>query len=314
MQAFQFWGWSLTGWSLGDPVGVLTGGSLMPQRVTLFERTRNFIERRLFLFGVQMDRKLALEYHHRLEDFGAEFLYGYPSILYVFTKHLAQEGLRLPKIRAVVTTAEMLLPHYRKGIESALNCRVFDDYGCNDGGFESFECGLHRGTHYNDFQSIMEVEDGDTCSGTLLVTNLWNRSTPFIRYEVGDRVTLARDRCPCGANFPIIESVEGRTADILHFANGQSFVCPPHLFGNMDIDGWQVVQTEPCKVEIRLAKPGKMNGDYIAKVEQVMRHHLDGAIKVEVRQVEKLIVTQGGKLKPVWSEVNLKTVKHPAGI
>jgi phenylacetate-CoA ligase len=306
MQAFQIWGWSLTGYAFGDAVGVLTGGSLMPERITLFERTRMFIEHRLFLFGVNMDRKLARQYHGRLERFGAQFLYGYPSILYVFCRHLKEENLRLPKIRAVVTTAEMLLPHYREGIEDALGCLVFDDYGCNDGGFESFECNRHRGMHYNDFQSILSVEGEKSGPGTLLVTNLWNRSTPFIRYENGDRVTLAAGQCPCGSKFPMIESVEGRTADLLQFANGQTFVCPPHLFGNMQIDGWQVVQTTPSRVEVRLAKLGELDPNYLLRVEQVMRHHLNSAIEIEVKHVRQLSLTRAGKLKPVWSEVNSK--------
>jgi len=307
MHAFLLWGWSLAGYSFGDPVGVLTGGSLMPERVTLFERFRNFTERRLFLFGVQMDRKLAHAYHARLEQYGARFLYGYPSILYLFCRFLAEDHLRLPQVRAVITTAEMLLPHYREGIEAALDCRVFDDYGCNDGGFESFECSRHRGWHYNDLQSILELGDPDQHGfGTLVVTNLWNRSTPFIRYENGDRISLAGARCACGSKFPLIDGIEGRSADILHFSNGQSFVCPPHLFGDMDIDGWQVVQTEPAKVEVRLAKAGALDHHAVSKVERVMRHHLSEPISIEVKHVEALAVTRNGKLKPVWSEVNGK--------
>lgn len=312
MQAFQIWGWSLAGYSFGDPVGVLTGGSLMPNRITRFERARMFIERRLFLFGVNMDQALAHQYHQRLERYGVQYLYGYPSILFMFCKHLERDGLRLPKVRAVVTTAEMLLPHYRSGIERALGCKVFDDYGCNDGGFESFECHLHNGFHYNEFQSILEIEERERKSGTLLITNLWNRSTPFIRYENGDLVSLATEPCGCGAKFPLIASVEGRTADLLEFANGQCFVCPPHLFGNMDIHGWQVVQIGPMAVEVRLANPGGMKQEYMTQVKQVMRHHLDQAIQIEVKHVEKLALTKGGKLKPVWSEVNLHRSRRQA--
>jgi hypothetical protein len=74
----------------------------------------------------------------------------------------------------------------------------------------------------------------------------------------------------------------------------------------MQIDGWQVVQTTPSKVEVRLAKSGAMDRDYLARVEQVMRHHLDSAIEIEVKHVQQLSLTQAGKLKPVWSEVNLR--------
>ena len=195
MQGFQLYGWSLAGYRFGDRVGVMAGGSLLPERTTWKGIARNLIERKLFLFGVSMDRCLAKEYHGQLMRFGAEFLYGYPSIIYLFGRHLAEQNLSLPSLRAVVTTAEMLYPNYRAGIEENLGCPVFNNLGCNDGGYESFECHKHQGLHYNDLQSVLEVQtDKPGSAGPLLLTNLWNRATPFIRYANGDLVTLRR-RC-----------------------------------------------------------------------------------------------------------------------
>lgn len=303
MEAFHLWGWSRAGYQFGDPVGVIAGGSLVPEKANWKNRIRALAQRRLFLYGVAMDRDLARVYHGRLVRHGTDFLYGYPSILYLFAKSLHEQGLRLPRLKAVFTTAEMLTQNYKQGIESWLGCPVFNNLGSNDGGFESYECQLHHGFHYNDLQAILEVEPMEigATHRRLLITNLWNRATPFIRYENGDLVTLADELCPCGAAFPLIASIEGRTADILTFANGKSLAGPALtlIFGDMDIDGWQIVQTGDSSIEVRLCAKGELPAEYSERIRRILSFHLGNQVELVIRQTTRLEVTAGGKLKPI---------------
>jgi len=312
MEAFHSWGWAQAGYELGDPVAVVAGGSLLPERMTLKNRLRNYAQRRLFIYGVAMDSNLARKYHATLSRQGTEFLYGYPSILYLFANFLSEQNLKLPKLKAAITTAEMLLPQYRDGIEKGLSCPVFNNLGSNDGGFESYECHLHQGFHYNDLQSILETCPSDTDSdlGHLLITNLWNRSTPFIRYENGDLVSLSKKPCPCNAPFPLISSIHGRTADILTFSNGRSLSGPALtlIFGDMQIDGWQIVQTGHDSLEVRVLCQGDLNPSYVERISRIIDHHVNGdshRVALNVRKVDKLELTQGGKLKPIWKSDGL---------
>jgi phenylacetate-CoA ligase len=306
MQAFHEWGWAQAGHVRGEPAAVMAGGSLIAADTTLALRLRRFAERRLFLFGVHMDDSLARSHHARLQAYAPTVLYGYPSVLYLFTRLLRDRGLTLPSVRAVITTAEMLHPHYRAGIESALHCRVFDNLGCNDGGFESFECAEHAGFHFNDTQAVLEVDspapDG---TGRLLVTNLWNRSTPFIRYENGDLARLDSAPCACGSAYPRIAAIEGRTADILSFANGRSLSGPALtlIFAPLAIEGWQVVQTAPDGLEVRLRQAPPLEARATQRITAILSHHLGPEVNVAIRRVDALEVTAAGKRKPVWSEV-----------
>jgi phenylacetate-coenzyme A ligase PaaK-like adenylate-forming protein len=52
-------------------------------------------------------------------------------------------------------------------------------------------------------------------SATTLLTNLANRVQPVIRYDLGDRITLAVEPCTCGSPLPVVE-VQGRRDDTLH--------------------------------------------------------------------------------------------------
>lgn len=308
-QAFNQWGWRQAGYHFGDPIGVIAGYSLIPKNLKFKQRLRYLLERKLTLSGVHMDKTLAIEYHRKLNKFDVRFLYGYPSVIFLFASFLYNEELTLPKLKGVITTAEMLQPHYRKTIEDVFSCPVWDNYGCNDGGIMSHECRLHKGYHYNDLQVIAEVyKNNADGSGRLLITNLWNRTMPFIRYENGDLVTLAEFPCPCGQPFPLISSIEGRTTDILSLPNGRSLSGPALtlIFRDMEIDGWQVVQTAPNILEIRILSQSGLKQEYYNYIQKVFDTHIGANVEVKILSVSELKTSASGKLKPVFVEFTKK--------
>lgn len=305
-EAFHLWGWSQMGYRFGDPVAVIAGGSLIPENESLYSKLRNRLHNRYFLFGVAMNDEKAKKYAETLAQHGVRYVYGYPSIIYAFSHYTRKMGLEFPNLRAVVCTAEMLLPQYRKGIERNLGVPVYDNLGCNDGGFESYECGIHSGFHYNDVQSILETLSLDGKGhGSLLITNLWNRSCPFIRYENGDVATLATEPCRCGAAFPLISSIDGRTADILSFSDGTVLSGPALtlIFGEMEIEGWQVVQRARDSIEVRVCCSSEMKPEYLHRIKYILRSYVASSVDIDIRVVRQLEVTKGGKRKPIWSEV-----------
>jgi phenylacetate-CoA ligase len=303
-EAFHLWGWRQMGYKFGDHIGVIAGGSLVPEKFQFSSYVRSFLSKRLFLYGVTMNATLAKDYYHRLMSYKAKFLYGYPSIIYLFSQQLRNLGLSLPSIRGVVTTAEMLLPQYREGIEGFFNCRVYNNLGCNDGGYEAYECANCGKLHYNYFQSILETDKVDDADESLIITNLWNKSTPFIRYENGDIVSLGNELSNCGCALPVIDSINGRTADILKFSNGQSIAGPALtlIFRDMKIDGWQVVQTAKNKMEVRVCCGQDVRMQF-ETIKKILRYHISEDIDIMIKRVDMLARTKGGKLKPIWSEV-----------
>ncbi|GEO93631.1 hypothetical protein KFL01_29370 [Kocuria flava] len=67
-----------------------------------------------------------------------------------------------------------------------------------------------------------------TVGTRLLVTVLFARPLPLIRYELSDRVALAERRCPCGRSFRQLAAVEGRQEDVLELptTSGRTQVHP----------------------------------------------------------------------------------------
>jgi phenylacetate-coenzyme A ligase PaaK-like adenylate-forming protein len=112
---------------------------------------------------------------------------------------------------------------------------------------------------------ILEPVDADrrpvppgTPSTTTLVTNLANHLQPIIRYELGDSVTLAAQRCRCGSPLPVV-TVVGRMNDLLRFTGpgGAGVDIPPLALGSVveetvGVRRFQALQTGPAALSLRL--------------------------------------------------------------
>jgi phenylacetate-coenzyme A ligase PaaK-like adenylate-forming protein len=75
--------------------------------------------------------------------------------------------------------------------------------------------------HVNSDWVILEAVDAHghavpagILGSTTLLTNLANHVQPLIRYDLGDRIVVSGDRCPCNSALPVIE-VHGRDDDTL---------------------------------------------------------------------------------------------------
>jgi phenylacetate-coenzyme A ligase PaaK-like adenylate-forming protein len=96
-----------------------------------------------------------------------------------------------------------------------------------------------------------------TVGARLLVTVLFSRTLPLIRYEISDRVGIGGRGCPCGRSFALLQTVEGRVEDILLLPGRQGPVSVhPNVFHNVldkaAVAGWQVIQ-EPSALRVLLA-------------------------------------------------------------
>lgn len=301
--AFAWYWWSSFGYRFGDDVCCIMGGSLTPGPVSLRSRIRPWISRYHGVSCLSMNQQVAEATYAIIRCRKPTVIYGYPSMIAEFCEYVKEKDVAFGCLKAVVPTAEMLLPQYRQKIERTLGAPVFDNYGCNDGGLLSLECERHQGLHYNDLESIVEVESPDDSGvGCCAITNLWNRSMPFVRYENGDLIALGEGKCPCGRVYPLIRSVDGRTGDILRFRNGRS-LGPPGLtliFKEFPIDAWQVVQTGPSALEIRIKAKKRLDAEKEEKIGKILRRHLDLDVAIDIRYRDQLATTSRGKLRPVF--------------
>ena len=126
-------------------------------------------------------------------------------------------------------------------------------WGCVEVGHIGIECDAHDGMHMTDDLIITEfVDDKNRPTRSadaierVLVTSLFGRTLPLIRYELTDIPVPDDKLCRCGAQFPLISGVKGRADDIFVYAGGihvHPMVFRTPLGQNPDIAEYQVRQT-----------------------------------------------------------------------
>ena len=300
--------YELTGYRYGE-VMVLLGA---PQSLGLDDRglktrLRRRIERHETRFaGYEIDRAASAARVKGAGALGAGLWYGFAGTIAAMADAVLEEGLEAMPPRAIVTTAEPLLPDWRERIQAAFGIAPFDQYGCNDGGILTQTCAYGR-FHIAENVSIVEVLDGTRHvapgeEGEVAVTNLHARVLPFLRYKTGDRAVLGDRECPCGATGPTLQAVAGRQVDRLELAGGvhltglsfgQVFMATPH------VRRWQVVQERADRLTVRLDVESGFSAQEAEHIRRGFRERVGGQVAVELATDAPIERSGGGKHKLV---------------
>lgn len=155
-----------------------------------------------------------------LNEFQPDFMNAFPSVAGLLAEEQEAGRLRL-KLEAMTTSSELRPPGLPDRIERAFGVRPADLYAMTEG-LWGCECEERAGVHLFDDMTIVEVVDGDgrpvepgTPGARLLVTNLFNRVQPLIRFEVSDVLTIDPEPCPCGRTLARVKAIDGRSDDVL---------------------------------------------------------------------------------------------------
>jgi len=220
-----------------------------------------------------LDGPRAQAFYRRLRRRPAAFALGYPAAVAEFADELRLIGLdgRALGWRKVFATAEMLHEHQRTLIRNTFGCAVVNLYGCAEAGVLGMEC-EHGGMHVPIESVALQWEErgDDDAAHQVLVTDLFNRAQPLVRYRVGDLVERANGGCACGRPLPLIGAVTGRAGDTLLLPDGRRI--NGHLLGYVfkhhaiagTVRDYQFLQFQDKRVEL-LIRPGPGFGEHTAK-------------------------------------------------
>ncbi len=213
-----------------------------------------------------------------LNEFQPRLLVSYASMVGILAGAQLEGDLRIAPSK-VIAASEVLPVDARAAAVRAWGAgAVVDTYAATETASIASTCEQGGWHLYEDFVVAESVDDDyrpvpPGAAGTrLLVTPLFARTLPLIRYELTDAVRLAAGRCGCGRPFALLAVVEGRTEDTLTMpgAVGRVRVHPVVFHSALESlapDGWQVEQTAAGLI-VRLA--GRATQDRLAR-ERVAR-------------------------------------------
>ncbi|MFJ5861296.1 hypothetical protein ACIQCM_07725 [Pseudarthrobacter sp. NPDC092439] len=241
-----------------------------------------------------------------LNRFQPRVLVGYASALQPLAAEQRSGRLRIAP-EGVMSASEVLTGQAASEMREAWGRTPFDVYAATETAGIASPC-AHRNRHVYEDLVIVEPVDGDgngvepgTTGAKLLVTVLFSRTLPLIRYELSDTVRLGGRGCPCGRSFRLLQDVEGRLEDVLQLPGrtGAVRVHPilfHHALDSAAVSGWQVIQ-EPSRLRILVAgiRPGLSADGIRAAVSAELTKAGVAGIPLDVQVVERLERTPLGK-------------------
>jgi putative adenylate-forming enzyme len=238
----------------------------------------------------------------RLTAFRPDSLVGYASILRILAEEQLAGRLAVSP-QAVMSASEVLTDETRHRIREAFGVPATNVYGATETAGIASECRKGRLHRYEDLV-ITEIVDADNqpvppgaYGDKLLVTVVFSRTQPLIRYELSDRVAASAEACPDGLPYALLAGIDGREEEILRIAGA---TVHPNVFHNvlerLPITGWQVID-EGDRLHVLLAGAGTdvRTGDVSARVTDALGGVGALGVKVEVLLVDAIPRTALGK-------------------
>ena len=180
----------------------------------------------------------------------------------------------------------------RNRIADELGVELYDIYGLTEvyGPGIAINCQKQGAMHYWDDYIYLEIVDPKTGEvlpdgeiGEICITTLRKQGAPLIRYRTHDLSRIVTGDCPCGSKYPRIDTLIGRTDDMVKVKGCNIF---------------------PSQIDDLLSKIDGASSEY-----QVMVDHIFG------KDVLTLFVeVQQGVFKEYISHVIEEEFKHKIGM
>lgn len=152
-------------------------------------------------------------------------LIGYPSAISTLADYVVRKKINIP-MDGIITTSEVLTEKMQNHIRTGFQCNPMSRYSTEEFGVLANQDDSGNFFWLNqcnflieilEFNSNRPVNTGEL--GRIVITDLYNRSMPLIRYDIGD---LARPIEFVRGIATKIESVEGRKLAIIRTVSGVS--------------------------------------------------------------------------------------------
>lgn len=160
-----------------------------------------------------------------MKDMQSTVLCATSSYALLLAEEIAKRGVRDElNLKRAVIGSERWGHKMRQRIANELGVKIYDIYGLTEvygpgiGVSCDYECGMHVWDDYCYFEIVdpktgKVLPDGEI--GELVITTLRKEGAPLVRYRTHDLSRIIPGECECGSPFPRIDTLIGRTDDMV---------------------------------------------------------------------------------------------------
>jgi len=274
------------------------------------ERFKDFLTNR-FRFSIFDLSDIVLEgFLNEFKTRKFDYINGYTSSIVLFAKFLQQKNIVLksicPTLKVCVVTSEMLFEDDKTLLEKQFGVPVVNEYGASELDLIAFEnpAGEWQVNSETLFVEILDENNNVLpygAAGRVVITSLFNKAHPFIRYDIGDIGILDEKST---LKKPILKKLIGRTNDVAVLPSGKKspgltfyYVTKSIIEDDGNVKEFVVKQTKIDTFEIEYVSESELNLEQIQKIKAAIALYLEKGLAFTFLRKEKLERSKSGKLK-----------------
>ncbi len=274
------------------------------------ERFKDFLSHR-FRFSIFDLSDEVLEgflNHFRIKKF--DYINGYTSSIVLFAKFLQKKNIVLtticPTLKVCLVTSEMLFEDDKILLQKQLGVPIINEYGASELDLIAFENPQNE-WQVNAETLFVEILDErnqavpNATEGRIVITSLFNKAHPFIRYDIGDIGILDEKST---LQKPILKKLIGRTNDIAVLPSGKKspgltfyYITKTIIEGDGNVKEFVIKQTKIDTFEVEYVSETELNLVQIQKIEKAIEIYLEPNLNFTFIQKNTLERSARGKLK-----------------
>lgn len=274
------------------------------------ERIKDFLSHRyrftIFDLSDLVLEKMLQKFYQKKFD----YINGYTSSIVLFAKFLEKKNLVLkticPTLKVCIVTSEMLFADDKIKMEKYFGVPVVNEYGASELDLIAFENTSGEWQCNAETLYIEILDENDKTlpygeEGRVVITSLFNKAHPFIRYDIGDIGILDPKSTP---QKPILKQLIGRTNDVAILPSGKKapgltfyYVTKSIIEDDGNVKEFIILQTKINAFTIEYVSDFPLTEVQIQKIENAITLYLEPNLQFVFTRKECLARTNRGKLK-----------------
>lgn len=245
-----------------------------------------------------------------------DYINGYTSSIVLFAKFLQMKNIVLtsvcPTLKCCVVTSEMLFEDDKILMEKQFGVPIINEYGASELDLIAFQ-NIENEWQVNSETLFVEILDEKNNvlpngkEGRIVITSLYNKAHPFIRYDIGDIGILDEKST---FKKPILKKLIGRTNDIAMLPSGKKspgltfyYVTKSIIEDDGNVKEFVIKQTKIDTFDIEYVSELELTEIQIKNIEKAITTYLESGLTFSFSRKEKLERSTSGKLKQFVSMV-----------
>ena len=278
------------------------------------ERFKDFLAKRYRFPIFDLSDVVLEEILKKFQQKKFDYINGYTSSVVLFAKFLQAKNIILKDVcstlKVCMVTSEMLFDADKILLEKYLGIPIVNEYGASELDLLAFQ--NPKGEwQVNSETLFIEILDENNqpvpngTSGKIVVTSLYNKAHPFIRYEIGD-IGILDEKSTWKK--PILKQLIGRTNDIAILPSGKKspgltfyYVTKSIIEDDGNVKEFVIKQTKLDCFEIDYVSEKGLSSAQIDEIQKAIDLYLEPNLKFIYTRKEFLTRSNRGKLKQFTS-------------